>query len=353
MAHSRQREPAIWIGSTDRQYETALRRQTGRQMERSGSGKEKQGRKSVVEIWRIIFCLVILGFHIHAETEWPFFRVGYLGVEFFFLLSGLGIYHGCMKREAEKGKTNGGSKMHFFQHYAKTRFLRLYPLYFLSLIAMLIVRMITLPMGPVEALSCLKNCLSEFLMLQCSPVGKEVLISANWYVAVLFWGSLFYVCVYLLFGRKVLLASGLAASILLYAYYFRLIGKIDIIFSYHAFLRALAGLGLGIFLGGLGDLWRSRDKKKAAKPGGIGAVLFSVSANLILAGIVIYTNLGHRSKLDFLVIFLFFISLLLLLGGPDICPERLRPAVKKLSGLTYVVYLFQMPVIELFVFLFL
>ncbi|MCR5338499.1 MAG: acyltransferase family protein [Lachnospiraceae bacterium] len=328
----------------------AAERQAGK-MEKKTDIKEKQGRKSDIEIWRIFFCLVVLGFHISAKTEWPYFHIGYLGVEFFFLLSGLGVYQSCLKREETKDQPDAGSKLSYFLRYAKKKFLRLYPLYFLSLIAMLIIRMITLPMGFQQALLCLKNCLAEFLMLQCSPIGGEVLISANWYVAVLFWGSLFYVAVYLLFGRKVLVLSGLAAAVNLYAYYFRLIGKIDVIFSYHAFLRALAGLGLGIFLGGVSGFFCSRGGAKTSFRGMAGGLFFVVFPNLILMAIVIYTNLGHRSKLDFLVITLFFASLLLLLCGPDICPERLLPAVKKLSGLTYFIYLFQMPVIELLIFL--
>ncbi|MBR4760016.1 MAG: acyltransferase [Lachnospiraceae bacterium] len=322
-------------------------------MEKADQRREKQGRNHIIEIWRILFCLVILGFHISAKTEWPYFHVGYLGVEFFFLLSGLGIWQTCMKREATKGSPETLSKPRYFISYAKKKFLRLYPLYFLSLITMLIVRMITQSMGVRDAFICLKNCMAEFLMLQCSPVGGEVLISANWYVAVLFWGSLLYVCIYLLFGKKVLSVLGLAATVFLYAYYFRLIGKIDIIFSYHAFLRALAGLGLGIFLGGMHDALQKSvlggEFKSASR--GIATILIRLIPNLILFGIIIYTNLGHRSRVDFLVIGLFFISLLLLLTGTDTCPEKLRPAVKRLSGLTYAVYLFQMPVIELLIFL--
>jgi hypothetical protein len=94
-----------------------------------------------------------------------------------------------------------------------------------------------------------------------------------------------------------------------------------------------------------------REKKKEGSGSGLSSVILFVFANLILAGVIVYTNLGHRSKLDFLVIALFFLSLLVLLAGKDRCPDRLRPLVRRLSSFTYFIYLFQMPVIELILFL--
>ena len=98
-----------------------------------------------------------------------------------------------------------------------------------------------------DIISYLKTGWAEFLMLQCGPLGNEVLISANWYVAAMFMGSILLLCLLMLTGRwgGLFICPVLLLSI--YHYYFRLIRKIDVIYSYHAVLRALAGLSAGIF----------------------------------------------------------------------------------------------------------
>ncbi len=62
--------------------------------------KVSQGRDYTVELWRFVFCIVVLGFHFFSKTSYPFFRAGYLGVEFFFLLSGFGIWQFYLKKMA-------------------------------------------------------------------------------------------------------------------------------------------------------------------------------------------------------------------------------------------------------------
>ena len=41
--------------------------------------KSKPGRDYTVELWRFVFCIVVLGFHFFSKTSYPFFRAGYLG----------------------------------------------------------------------------------------------------------------------------------------------------------------------------------------------------------------------------------------------------------------------------------
>ena len=301
----------------------------------------KSERNYMVEIWRVIFCLVVLGFHFCAKFDLPYFHIGYLAVEFFFLLSGYGIYRSYRYYEDKGYKKN---RINYL--FAKTgrRFSRLYPLYLCSMLFMMLVKVFITHQLPMNGfLGYAKSCWAEFLMLQCSPLGGEVMISANWYAAVLFWGSLLLLAFLLLFREVGALLFCPVIGIGIYAYYYRLIGKIDVIFSYHAFLRGIAGLCMGIFLGALARKCRGFLFSK----GKVVDFFTWLIANFLFVWVLLFTNVGHRSRMDFAVIAVCFVSLFLLLTQKDNCPEGLQDIIKVLSGATLPIYLLQMPVLEI------
>lgn len=303
----------------------------------SENTKSRSGRDYTVELWRFFFCIAVLGLHFFSKTEYSFFRAGYLGVEFFFLLSGYGVYSFYVKH----------MEGHHFSHrlyklgiYIGSRIIRLYPLYLLSLLCMLVLRMLQNGWSLMYIFAYLKKGWAEFLMLQCGPLGNEVLISAHWYVAAFFWGSVILLLLLMLTGK----AGGYflcpLISVGIYSYYLKLISKIDVIYSYHAVLRAIAGLSLGIFIGFLVRIVKARFGEK-------GRTIFYVTGNMILTTIFIYTNFGRRSWMDFLVIALYGVALFSLLYAAFPVNEKKKALFGKLSSVTYPVYLFQMPVIEL------
>ncbi len=306
----------------------------------------KPSRDYTVELWRFIFCIVVLGLHFFAKTEYRFFRAGYLGVEFFFLLSGYGIYTYYIRKMQGK---KFGEKWYLFGTYIGSRLIRLYPLYLISLLCMLAFRAVSKHWSFMDCISYFKRGWAEFLMLQCGPLGNEVLISPHWYVAAFFWGSIILLLVLMLTGRFGGYVLCPLASFFLYRYYFQLIGKIDVIYSYHAVLRAIAGLALGIFIGFLAQIFWEKwlehaQEEKLRKT--VRYVMFAL-ANVLLAGVAVYTNFGRRSKIDFLVIGIFAISQLFLFSARVPVNEKKKALFARLSSVTYPVYLFQMPVIEL------
>ena len=147
-----------------------------------------------------------------------------------------------------------------------------------------------------------------------------MLISANWYVAAMFMGSILLLCLLMLTGRWGGLFICPVLSLSIYHYYFRLIRKIDVIYSYHAVLRALAGLSAGIFIGCF--IWQLREKVSQRK------LAFGISEK-------------KKKLLQKLVYCLFG----LLLVKKEI-PQKLSVVFQKLGAVTYPIYLFQMPVIE-------
>ena len=304
-----------------------------------------------VEIWRILFCIVIVIYHVGMVFEKNILGVGYLCVEFYFLLSGYGFYR------AYVSKRSRNQKLRVWAEYAKNRFLRLYPLYLGAMAAMLAVRLITGETILSRLPEQIRDCAAEFVMLQCSPLGNSVLVLTDWYVATLFWGSLLFMLLLLIGGRVTAWVICPVTALVIYGYYARLIAKIDVIVAHYGFLRALAGIGLGIFLGAVTEAVAGRigaygaDKtqmKELRK--GLRKVL-APAANLLLLGITVYYQFGVRSLWDFVIIGLFFAALLCMLPGENGWLSRFEGPIRRLSGLTYPVYLFQLPVLTLIAYL--
>ncbi len=307
----------------------------------------KPGREHTVELWRFFFCIAVLGFHFFSKIDSKIFRAGYLGVEFFFVLSGYGIYSFYTQ------KMKGGrfaERLAQFGYYIGARLIRLYPLYLISLFCMLLVKIIQNHWSVWDVVHYVKSGWAEFLMLQCGPLGNEVLISANWYVASLFWGSVLLLGLLMLTGKVGGYILCPMISFLIYQYYFELIRKIDVIFSYHAVLRAIAGLSLGIFVGFLSNYiyhkWNSQIEGEEKGKKHKSMLVLYIFANLILSCVFIYTNFGRRSGIDFVVIALYAVAVLMLFVSRIPMDEKKKVLFARLSSWTYPIYLFQMPVIE-------
>lgn len=295
-------------------------------------------RNYLLEMWRFVFCMMVLGFHYFAKIDGTLFHAGYLGVEFFFLVSGYFI--GQYYTNHLKGK-EVKERIQSVGIYIWSRIKRLYPLYLFALLLAIAVRTIINHYTISDIISLIKNCYAEFLLLQWTPLGNEVLISADWYIPAVFFGSLLFVLILAITGKFGGYILAPIISFLIYRYYFILIGKIDIIVYHHCVLRGIAGLGLGVFVYFLCQLVRQYPKW-------LEIVLYTL-ANMSLVGIFVYSNFGHRSKWDYVVIGIYAISLFILMSCN---PLKLNLTLQKVFSFmgksTYPIYIFQMPIIELF-----
>ncbi len=312
---------------------------------------EKPSRDYTVELWRFLFCIVVLGFHFFSKIDLKPFKAGYLGVEFFFLLSGYGVYMFYQKHMSGKCILD---RFDAFVKYIGQRIIRLYPLYFLSVLSMLIVKMFLLHWSIGDTMAYIKTQWAEWFWLQCGPLGGEVLISANWYVPSLFWSSILLVLLMVIFDQLGVWILCPLISLGIYTYFYRLIHKIDVIFSYYAVMRAIAGVGLGIFLGAL-ITWcmkKLTDTNISEKFLHDIRLFCFVIGNLMLTFVLVYVHLGHRSGWDYAIIALYFIAIFLLLFGKMKTSDKWNVVFGKLGKMTYPIYLFQMPAIEVILFVF-
>ena len=90
-------------------------------------------RKSYsIEFWRILFTYLVILLHFEGmiTSERRYFVCCYLGVEFFFVLSGFFLMRHCMN-DSEKFATRATTK------YIALRFKQLYPVFLLSCLLVL------------------------------------------------------------------------------------------------------------------------------------------------------------------------------------------------------------------------
>ena len=309
-------------------------------------------RNNLLELWRFVFCMAVLLMHFvnsYNQTIGGLPRIcyaGYLGVEFFFIVAGyfIGAYYD--KHQFQKSIPD---RMRSIISYAWSRFVRLYPLYLVALVMILIVRTIFVGKSFGYILTRIKNCFAEFILLQWSPLGNEVMISAGWFVPAVLFGGLFFVILLAFTGRVGGYVIAPVTSFLIYRYYFNLIGKIDVIASYHGVVRAIAGVGFGVFIYFIvKSLCQLLQKYNLTK---IYSIIGVTLSSLIFTGIFIYTNFGHRCKIDFLIIALFGIGILLLMSSRVKLPEKLDKLFGTLGKTTYPIYVLQMPIIEAILFI--
>lgn len=304
---------------------------------------QKSKRVYTIELWRFFFCLVVLGFHVGDVFHLSIFTAGYLGVEFFLILSGYGIGMFYMKNMRRK---NLGECFYEMGIYIGKRLKQLYPLYFLAIISMLFIRVVSEGWGIRDTVSYLKSGYAEFILMQCGPMGGEVLISADWYVPAVFWAGVIILLVLSFTGKMggLVICSLMGTGI--YAYYFWRICKIDVIFSYHAVLRALAGVCCGVFICFVLDILQERgivDKFRSNKKLCMTCHIF---AEAVLVLVICYTFSGHRGWKDFAVIGVYIIALFLLLFTGVRFGEKAERVFKTLGKMTYPLYILHMPVLR-------
>lgn len=310
------------------------------------SEEKKTKRNAILEFWRFAFCISVLGFHFFSRIDRKPFCGGYLGVEFFFVTAG---YFVAMYYEKKMRQTHFKEKLMATKSYLISRIQRLYPMYACALLLMLAVHFIFGHRSIQQSILTLKNCWAEFFWLQWVPgIGNEVLISAGWFVPSVFFSGLLFILLFFLLGRLTGLVIAPILSVLIYRYYFLLIAKIDVIFSYHSVLRGIAGVGAGIFVFYLVFLLH---KILSKLPKWLENAVFTTNAiigSLILLICFIYTFFAHRSALDFAQIGGYCIGLLLLMAGhiPDI-PSKVEDTMIFLGKISYPIYIFQMVIITI------
>ncbi|MCH5282276.1 MAG: acyltransferase [Treponema sp.] len=198
-----------------------------------------------IEFWRILFTYLVILLHFEGmiTSERRYFICCYLGVEFFFILSGFFLMRHCMN-DSEKSATCASAK------YIALRFKQLYPAFLFSC-ALALCRLVVYHKSLGTILGIIKTHVWDLSLLWMLIPNNEYFTLFSWYISAMILASYF---IYWLLKTKRDFFIGFVAPlsiVLIYSYFARFKRGIDFhITTYTPFvtdgiLRAFAGLSFG------------------------------------------------------------------------------------------------------------
>lgn len=215
----------------------------------------KKERFQNVDFLRFIFAVDILLYHFfvvfrkiltctNGETPSIFqyvfkhFCNGFICVDYFFIIAGFFLFKNINKNEDTI-------------HFVKNKIIRLLPTIWFSIFVYFIISLFITDMN----FNFNNNILSILLLNSIGFSRIKGATSQEWFVAALFWVSLFYFYIYKTFEKKYLnliiwIIVILSLSFMVNISYPHFAGndRISFVIFNHGIIRALAGIGLGYFI---------------------------------------------------------------------------------------------------------
>ena len=288
-------------------------------------------RNLAVEFYRFLFSLVVCLFHFRTyvprtDGQYPF-DSGYLGVEFFLLLSGV-----FLAQAAEKNSEISSGGAYFLQRYK-----RLYPQYLITVLCLAVLRIFVI--GNLTFEKWLREGVAEILMFQSVGTGN-LLSLVLWYPSAILLASF---CLYSLrtWNKKFCQIVFPIAAFGIFSALIQANGSINVTFSYHYLFsdglwRALAGMMFGCICYDI-IVW-FRNFNFAGKK-----LMFTLIELVLLAamGTILYLPRYWES----LAMVLFAVFIVLILSQTSYLSDLLNNRVSRYLGkISYAVYLNQIVV---------
>lgn len=232
----------------------------------------KGKRVGKIECLRFAFCVLILLYHIsgdYSERHWMitsqinFFNKGFIGVEFFFLVTGYLTAAGIYKKRETDRPTLGEDTWHFMWR----KIASLLPYHIILIVLTVLYRVISLSKSPMEILI---NSLPNLFFLQMSGYQGYALIGDEWYISSMLIALLVIyplaVRFYDVYVRIVAPLAGFLLTGLLVALNGTL-GRFGEItgFLCNGNIRAFAEISLGMFIFELVRVMREREYSRLAR----------------------------------------------------------------------------------------
>lgn len=292
---------------------------------------EKKKASNSFNLWRVFFTLVIMLFHLSNQytgiyETYPFIKYHwYVAVEFFFILSGY-----LMAKHAESHSEETTLQ------YSAGRIKRLYPLYILVLIMMVVW---TICYSETPLVEVLVNNWEEFFMLQSMGTGKfPYLNNPAWYVSAMFIAGHF-IYFFLRNHRKFFIEFvGIFSVVCFLGIFARNYDALNSFFSISplgvstGLLRAVIGLTIGIYVYYLSDKYLNNVSK-------FSGIIMAIIEIMSFAVIVIASMLTENTLCDF--VFLIFSAIGVFLASKNQILSGISNCkiLKYLSKISYAMFL--------------
>lgn len=301
-------------------------------------------RSRAIEFYRFLFSLVVCLFHFRVKGGFAgpngAFNGGYLGVEFFSILSGCFLMETIQRGRI--ARAGGALLPDLVSGYALRRFARLYPHYLLTLASFIAMRICILRTLSVKEF--LKNGFFECFMLQ--SFGDSYVVLPFWFVSALFLGSVLLYWLGLALGDHFPLAMSFLSP-LIFSLFYEHRGTLDrtqspALAGSEGFWRMVAGLGVGCVAFCLVQRLRPFVRERFAP--------LSAALELgLLAALLLLMERTYHSTWDFIVIALLALLIGSVLLGNSLLTRLLdNPASAFLGKISYGIYLNQCFFLHLF-----
>lgn len=142
-------------------------------------------KNAMLQIMRIVFCLVIVQFHFRGFNYGVPMPTGYLATDYFFIISGYLMMANAAKQEAGPGSVLDDTRRYIFHKFGK-----MLPYYVASYVVVFLARLVFQGCSFAKARTLLMSSLSELFLVGGSGLYEFYMNGAVWFLSVLFLGSL-------------------------------------------------------------------------------------------------------------------------------------------------------------------
>ena len=223
--------------------------------------KKSKIRNNAIEFLRFIYCMSILGFHIckylvgepslKKGIHFSMFPHGALGVEFFFILSGILMAASIDKELSNKDDNNDLPKEEY--NFMKRKIKSIFSYHVIAFIITYITYIIVNDSNFINSIELLITSIPSFLLLQMSGLSINSLNHVEWYISVmLLVMAIIYPFVKRYYNNFVKLVCPILAILLLgyLQYNYQSITGVMVYngIAFKSFIRGFAEIILGLFL---------------------------------------------------------------------------------------------------------
>lgn len=261
--------------------------------------KETQKKHNgVISLWKFIFSIMIILYHYATSTEWQYFKNGYLGVEFFFIVSGYLMTKSALKVEnKEIGKTTW--------KYIWRKVKELFPYILIAYVISIFVKSSFREFKTYQYVRSIWN----LLLVDMSGIVTTYMLGQTWYISAMLISMLILYPLIIKYKKNFIYLIAPIIVLFVGGYVSHVYGELNLAYTWNGLvqegiLRALFELSLGAIS------YEIVEKMKKINFTRIGKVLLTLIE--ILGIVIVFIIACRQSKnYDFIALGLLTISIII------------------------------------------
>lgn len=212
--------------------------------------QEQESKTISIEFWRLVFCFAVVAYHscylTPSRSFTTIFQGGYIGVEFFFIVSGL-LMAKNLFRDIEDVQISVLKKTSLFiSHKIKL----IYPCFLWAFLITFIVRSVISGNNLAQILHNIIDSIPELLLLRMSGIAGYWVNTPTWYISAMVIVMLIFFPLLQKIDKKLFLSFSLITSVSAYSWLYYSLGTLENPykwqqFCYSGLIRGVGGIMLG------------------------------------------------------------------------------------------------------------